>query len=138
MKDDSSSVDVLAERVRFDIIGKTESGHELRVWTDGDRVVWQDDEGRSGYMPAMLFRIAAHAVGNYCEEIAIEKGEDGDNFYNMVHDSLRTPVTLAMSHPYWAQPDHEANGLRFGFSSIAVNMATDVQPNGLKPRAEAK
>lgn len=129
---DSTKTEVLVERVKFDIIGKTESGHELRVWTDGDRVVWQDDEGRSGYMPAMLFRLAAHSLANYCEEMAIEEGEDGDNFYNMVHDSLSTPISLAMAHPYWAQPDHEANELRLGFSSVAVNMAIDVQPDGLR------
>ena len=29
------STEILADRVRFDIIGKTESGHQLRVWTDG-------------------------------------------------------------------------------------------------------
>lgn len=131
---ESKNTDVLAERVRFDIIGKTESGHELRVWTDGDRVVWQDDEGRSGYIPAMLFRVAAHMLADYCEDQAIQAGEDGDTFYGMVHDSLRTPVSLAMAHPYWAQPDHEANDLRFGFSAIATNMAMDEQPNGLRPR----
>ncbi len=128
------STEVLADRVRFDIIGRTESGHELRVWTQGDRVVWQDDEGRSGYMPAMLFRVAAHMLADYCEDKAMEAGEDGDNFFGMVNDSLRTPVTLAMAHPYWAQPDHEANDLRFGFASIASNMSMDVQPDGLKPR----
>ena len=127
-------LDILAERVKFDIICETESGHELRVWTDGDRVVWQDDEGRSGYMPAMLFRVAAHLLADYCEDKAIEAGEDGDNFFGMVHDSLRTPVTLAMAHPYWAQPDHEKNELRFGFTAIASNVAMDMQPNGLKPR----
>lgn len=131
----SQKTEVLADRVKFDIIGKTESGHGLRAWTDGDRVVWTDDEGRSGYMPAMLFRLAAHAMANYCEEMAIEEGDDGDNFYNMVHDSLQTPVSLAMAHPYWAQPDHEANSLMFGFASSVVNIAKDIQPNGLKTRA---
>ena len=127
-------LDILAERVKFDIICKTESGHELRVWTAGDRVVWQDDEGRSGYMPAALFRVAAHALADYCEDKSIEAGEDGDNYFAMVHDSLRTPVTLAMAHPYWAQPDHEKNDLRFGFDAIVSNVAMDMQPDGLKAR----
>ena len=85
-------------------------------------------------MPEMMFRVAAHLLADYCEDKAIEAGADGDNFFGMVHDSLRTPVTLAMAHPYWAQPDHEKNELRFGFTAIASNVAMDMQPNGLKPR----
>lgn len=130
----STTNDPLIERVRFDIIGKTHSGHELRTWTDGDRVVWQDDEGRSGYMPAMLFRVAAHAVADYCEDKAIEAGEDGDNFFNMVHDSLRTPITLAMAHPFWSDPDDVRNDHRFGFESTIVSAALDAEPEMLKPR----
>ena len=130
------STEILADRVRFDIIGKTESGHELRVWTDGDRIAWQDDEGRSGYMPACLFRLAAHQLAHYCEDTAMGDPQDDrhDDFLNCWSDSVSQPVDLAMAHPYWAQPDHEANHLRFGFSAIASNMAMDVQPDGLKPR----
>ena len=131
----ANSVEILAQRVRFDLIGNTESGHELRIWTDGDRVVWQDDEGRSGYVPAMLFRLAAHQLAHYCEDVA--RGDDGeqqDNFDTAFHDSLSCPIDLAMAHPYWAQPDHELNQLKFGFSAIASNMAMDVQPDALKPR----
>lgn len=130
-------VDILAERVRFDIIGTTESGHELRVQTDGDRVVWEDDEGRSGYMPAMLFRLAAHQLAHYCEDVccAVDANpEDRDNFITAWDDSVSCPVDLAMAHPYWAQPDHDANDLRFGFTSIASAMSTDGQPEHLRPR----
>lgn len=132
-----SAVDILADRVRFDIIGKTESGHDLRVWTDEDRVVWEDDEGRSGYMPAMLFRLAAHQIAHYCEDVCCSidaQWEDRDNFITAWEDSVACPIDLAMAHPYWAQPDHAANQLRFGFTSIASNMATDKQPEHLRPR----
>lgn len=135
MSSTPQSTDILADRLRFDIIGKTESGHELRVWTDGERVVWQDDEGRSGYMPAMLFRLAAYQLAHYCEDVACAcDSEHRDDFLTHWEDSVSCPIDLAMAHPYWAQPDHEANGLRFGFASIVSNMAMDVQPNGLKGR----
>lgn len=130
-----SKTDPLVDRVRFDIIGKTHSGHELRVWTDGDRVVWEDDEGRSGYMPAMLFRLAAHQLAHYCEDtVTAHDSEDRDNFLTMWEDSCACPVDLAMAHPYWADPDHEANNMQHGFESIISNMARDEQPTGLKPR----
>ncbi len=130
------STEILAERVRFDIIAKTQSGHELRVWTDGHDVRWQDDEGRTGMMPAMLFRLAAHQLAHYCEDTAMGDANDSrhDDFLNHWQDSLSPPIDLAMADPYWAQPDHEANQLRFGFASIASNMSLDVQPHGLKPR----
>jgi len=135
MSNAPQSTEIIADRIRFDIIGKTESGHELRVWTDGERVVWQDDEGRSGYMPAMLFRLAAHQLAHYCEDVACAcDSEHRDDFLTHWEDSVSCPIDLAMAHPYWAQPDHDANHLRFGFASIVSNMAMDVQPNGLRSR----
>jgi len=133
MSNAPQSTEIIAERVRFDIIAKTESGHELRAWTDGHDVRWKDDEGRSGTVPAMLFRLAAHQLAHYCEDVVCAcDSEHRDDFLTHWEDSVSCPIDLAMAHPYWAQPDHDANHLRFGFASIASNMALDVQPNGLK------
>ena len=137
MADAIQSTEILADRVRFDIIGERH-GVEWRCWTDGGIVSWTVTRNGTvedrGHIPAMLFRLAAHALADYCEDKAIEAGKDGDNFFNMVHDSLKTPVSLAMAHPYWDDQNDARNDLKFGFSSIAVNMAMDVQPKGLRSR----
>lgn len=131
----STTNDPLIERVRFDIIGKTHSGHELRAWTDGDRVCWQDDEGRSGYIPAMLFRLAAHAVAHYCEDVTCaEDSGFHDDFVTMWADSVCCPIDLAMAHPFWSDPDDVRNDHRFGFESTIVSTALDAEPEMLKPR----
>lgn len=126
----------LGERVTFDLIGRTESGHELRAWTDGDRVVWKDDEGRSGYMPAMLFRAAAFAWARRCEAEACpdDDGDKRDDFLDAWADSIKLPIELAAAHPYWTDPDDNRNDLRFGFASSAESTAIDGPPTGLKER----
>lgn len=139
----ANEVPPIVERVRFDIIAHHRQNKlEYRCWTEGFFVHWTacDSDGvqfERGHMPIDLFRLAALTLARRCEEEAIGQGdgEQADNFFNMVHDSLRTPIETAMAHPFWAQPDHPANDLRLRFDSHAIDTTLDSTPMALRPRA---
>lgn len=131
----------LIERVHLDIIATDAKGHDWRVWTDGTHLRWSGPRGVGGFTPVALFRLAAYHLAERCESEAIgEDADQGDEFFNAVHDSIGTPIEQAAAHPYWQADDdaapEDARDNKMGFAGVAVVTSLDEPATGLlKDRA---